>query len=133
VPGGLQVRTRDGRWIDARTTPSRFVVNIGDLLMCWTNDRWLSNLHRVVKPPSTEPRRRPRLSIGFFNHPNYDALIASLSVARPVFLLLDRLRHAGNSAPDSGDVKRPPAPTPNLLLDRATVRAVPSKHRRRES
>jgi hypothetical protein len=38
-----------------------------------------------------------------------------------------------NSAPGSGDVKRPLAPTPNLLLDRATVGAVPSKHRRRES
>ena len=51
VPGGLQVLTRAGRWIDVATTPETFVVNIGDLLMRWTNDRWLSNLHRVVNPP----------------------------------------------------------------------------------
>jgi isopenicillin N synthase-like dioxygenase len=77
VPGGLQVRTRDGRWIDVATSPGQFVVNIGDLLMRWTNDRWLSNLHRVVNPPLDGPSR-PRLSIAFFNHPNYDALIECL-------------------------------------------------------
>jgi isopenicillin N synthase-like dioxygenase len=76
VPGGLQVRTRDGGWIDVRTTPAAFVVNIGDLLMRWTNDRWLSNLHRVVNPPAGDGRAR--LSIAFFNHPNYDTLIECL-------------------------------------------------------
>jgi isopenicillin N synthase-like dioxygenase len=77
VPGGLQVRTREGRWIDVATSPSQFVVNIGDLLMRWTNDRWLSNLHRVVNPPLDGPSRA-RLSIAFFNHPNYDARIECL-------------------------------------------------------
>jgi isopenicillin N synthase-like dioxygenase len=78
VPGGLQVRTRSGDWIDARTEPSSFVINIGDLLMRWTNDRWLSNLHRVVNPP-TSAANRARLSIAFFNHPNYDVLIECLA------------------------------------------------------
>lgn len=78
VPGGLQVRTRDGRWIDVSTSPATFVVNIGDLLMRWTNDRWLSNLHRVVNPPRADTPSRARLSIAFFNHPNYDALIECL-------------------------------------------------------
>jgi len=77
VPGGLQVRARDGRWVDVATTPMRFVVNIGDLLMRWTNDRWLSNLHRVVNPPAGDGR--PRLSIAFFNHPNYDVTIECLA------------------------------------------------------
>ena len=79
VPGGLQVRTRDGRWVDVATSPDRFVVNIGDLLMRWTNDRWLSNLHRVVNPPLGDTLSRPRLSIAFFNHPNYDVLIECLA------------------------------------------------------
>jgi isopenicillin N synthase-like dioxygenase len=56
-----------------------FVVNIGDLLMRWTNDRWLSNLHRVVNPPAGEGPGRPRLSIAFFNHPNHDVLIECLA------------------------------------------------------
>ena len=53
-------------------------MNIGDLLMRWTNDRWLSNMHRVVNPPLGGAPSRPRLSIAFFNHPNYDALIECL-------------------------------------------------------
>lgn len=77
VPGGLQVRTRDGRWMDVATTPMCFVVNIGDLLMRWTNDRWLSNLHRVVNPPARDGRAR--LSIAFFNHPNYDVTIECIA------------------------------------------------------
>jgi isopenicillin N synthase-like dioxygenase len=81
VPGGLQVRTRDGRWVDVATTPTRFVVNIGDLLMRWTNDRWLSNMHRVVNPPAGVGR--PRLSIAFFNHPNYDVTIECLASQGP--------------------------------------------------
>ena len=32
------------------TQPELFVVNIGDLLMRWTNDRWISNPHRVANP-----------------------------------------------------------------------------------
>ena len=75
VPGGLQVKTRDGEWVEARTEPTNFVVNIGDLLMRWTNDRWLSTLHRVVNPPAASG---PRLSIAFFNHPNYDVRIECL-------------------------------------------------------
>lgn len=82
VPGGLQVRTRAGRWIDVATSPTTFVVNIGDLLMRWTNDRWLSNMHRVVNPPADGPARA-RLSIAFFSHPNYDALIECLPTQGP--------------------------------------------------
>jgi len=79
VPGGLQVRTRSGDWIDVRTQPQSLVVNIGDLLMRWTNDRWLSNLHRVVNPPLTPAANLARLSIAFFNHPNYDVLIECIA------------------------------------------------------
>jgi isopenicillin N synthase-like dioxygenase len=83
VPGGLHVRTRDGAWIDVPTSPTSFVVNIGDLLMRWTNDRWLSNLHRVVNPPRGQGSSGARLSIAFFNHPNYDALIECLPSQGP--------------------------------------------------
>jgi len=83
VPGGLQVMTRGGRWLDVATSPTTFVVNIGDLLMRWTNDRWLSNMHRVVNPPLGKGPTGPRLSIAFFNHPNYDALIECLPSQGP--------------------------------------------------
>lgn len=74
-PGGLQVRTRAGGWIDVETRPDFFVVNIGDLMMQWTNDRWLSNLHRVVNPPPDRAATARRISIGYFHQPNYDAMI----------------------------------------------------------
>jgi isopenicillin N synthase-like dioxygenase len=79
VPGGLQVRTKAGDWIDVETDPATFVVNIGDLLMRWTNDRWLSNMHRVVNPPATVAARAKRLSIAFFQQPNYDARIECIA------------------------------------------------------
>jgi len=97
VPGGLQVRTRSGDWVDVHTEPQSLVVNIGDLLMRWTNDRWLSNLHRVVNPPATAPAGA-RLSIAFFNHPNYDVLIECLTAGAPA-------RHAPVLSGDYRDLK----------------------------
>jgi len=79
VAGGLQVKTRSGVWIDVETDPDSFVVNIGDLLMRWTNDRWVSNVHRVANPPDSVAARSKRLSIAFFHHPNYDALIECIA------------------------------------------------------
>jgi isopenicillin N synthase-like dioxygenase len=76
-PGGLQVRLRNGKWVDVRPPDGTFVINIGDLMMHWTNDRWLSNLHRVANPPP-EHAQVARLSIVFFQKPNYDAEISCL-------------------------------------------------------
>jgi isopenicillin N synthase-like dioxygenase len=80
VPGGLQVKTRRGEWIDVETDPTNFVCNIGDLLMRWTNDRWVSNVHRVVTPPSSAAGAK-RLSMAFFHHPNYDTLVECIAPA----------------------------------------------------
>lgn len=74
VPGGLQVRTRSGAWIDVHPPADGFVCNIGDLMMRWTNDWWLSNMHRVALPPADAPQAS-RLSIAFFHNPNADAEI----------------------------------------------------------
>jgi isopenicillin N synthase-like dioxygenase len=78
TPGGLEVKTRAGQWLPVQTDPSTFVVNIGDLLQRWTNDRWVSNVHRVVNPPASAGAIAQRISIAFFHHPNYDALIESI-------------------------------------------------------
>jgi isopenicillin N synthase-like dioxygenase len=78
APGGLQVKWRDGTWRDVTASPGQFIVNIGDMMQRWTNDRWLSNLHRVVNPPADQRAGSRRLSIGYFLHPNYDAEITCL-------------------------------------------------------
>jgi len=79
VPGGLQVLPKNRQWIDVETDPQTFVINIGDLLMRWTNDRWVSNTHRVVNPPAAVASQAKRLSIAFFQQPNYDALIECIA------------------------------------------------------
>ncbi len=78
VPGGLEVRGRDGHWVAAPAIPNTFVINIGDLLMRWTNDRWTSTPHRVGIPPAELRTRSRRLSIAYFVRPNYDAPIACI-------------------------------------------------------
>ena len=75
--GGLQVLGRDGAWSDVPCVPGTFVINLGDLMAEWTNDRWRSTLHRVVNPPRARAESS-RLSLLFFHQPNYDALIECL-------------------------------------------------------
>lgn len=84
--GGLQVLTQANQWIDVRPIPGSFVINLGDLIARWTNDRWVSTLHRVINPPrvsAPDQRHRSsghrRQSLAFFHKPNYDALITCLA------------------------------------------------------
>jgi isopenicillin N synthase-like dioxygenase len=74
TPGGLQVKHQQGGWIDVHPPPNSFVCNIGDLMMRWSNDRWVSTLHRVAVPP---PDAKPadRISLVFFQNPNPDTVI----------------------------------------------------------
>ena len=78
APGGLQIKTENGDWAAIKAPPGAFVVNIGDLMARWTNDRWASTLHRVVNPPRDSKLGTERLSIGFFHETNFDTLIECL-------------------------------------------------------
>ncbi len=112
APGGLEVQTQGG-WIPVRPIPGTLVINAGDLIQRWTNDRWISNIHRVVNPlrPShataasglratgtspanaslagedghgqAEANSTRRLSIVLFTGPNLDAVIETLPTCGP--------------------------------------------------
>lgn len=69
---GLQVRHRGGGWVDVPALPGAFVCNIGDCLMRWTNDVYVSTPHRVRAP------QRERYSIALFLDPNPDARVSTL-------------------------------------------------------
>jgi isopenicillin N synthase-like dioxygenase len=71
--GGLLVQDRSGRWLDAPVVPGAFVCNIGDCLMRWSNDVYVSTPHKVVSPPGAD-----RYSVAFFLDPNPDAMVACL-------------------------------------------------------
>jgi isopenicillin N synthase-like dioxygenase len=74
---GLEVVNRTGRWTPVAPIANSFVVNIGDLMAVWTNNRWVSTVHRVVNPPPHHAADH-RISIPFFHQPNFDALIECL-------------------------------------------------------
>jgi isopenicillin N synthase-like dioxygenase len=76
--GGLQIADAAGNWHDVPMLPGSFVINQGDLMARWTNDRWLSTLHRVANPPDEAKGGSRRLSIVFFHHANYDATVSCL-------------------------------------------------------
>lgn len=77
-PGGLQVFNSAGEWVDVPIVPNTFIVNIGDLMARWTNDAWVSTLHRVVNPPMDLGSASRRQSLVFFHNPNYDAPVACI-------------------------------------------------------
>jgi isopenicillin N synthase-like dioxygenase len=81
-PGGLQVFTRDSVWADVPIVPDCFIVNIGDLMAQWTNDAWVSTLHRVANPPRDLATDSRRQSLVFFHNPNYDAPVECLPSCR---------------------------------------------------
>lgn len=76
--GGLEViDRRSGEWIDVPVIPGAYVVNIGDLMSVWTNDRWNSTKHRVRVPPAAQ-RSVARISIPFFHTPNWSTVVECL-------------------------------------------------------
>jgi isopenicillin N synthase-like dioxygenase len=75
VPG-LEIIGPDGSWHPVVPADGAFLVNLGDLLAQWTNDRWRSTVHRVVPPDGPGPARRR--SAAFFHDGNYDAVVECL-------------------------------------------------------
>ena len=71
--GGLEVKRRDGAWIQAPPIANAFTINVGDMMAWWSNGRFLSNLHRVRNRGDVE-----RISIPYFANPDRDVTVAPL-------------------------------------------------------
>ncbi|CAE7602306.1 hxnY, partial [Symbiodinium microadriaticum] len=83
---GLQV-SKDREpptWIDVPFVENAFVINLGDLMRRWTNDRWQSTLHQVINPPVGSGWGR-RQSIAFFYNLNRDARVEVLGDEAPKY------------------------------------------------
>ena len=96
--GGLQVQPdgEGGVWRDVHPVQGSLVVNAGDLLARWSNDRIKSTRHRVVEPPPTnrssakaselrdenengeEEEYPARYSVVYFCNPDYETVIDAL-------------------------------------------------------
>ena len=102
-PGGLQVLNRAGDWVDVPIAPDSYIVNIGELMARWTNERW----PRPCTAWSIRPRPRP---------PRRGACRWSSSTTR--------LRRAGGGAARHGARGRG-AEVPADHQRRASARAIP--------
>jgi isopenicillin N synthase-like dioxygenase len=71
--GGLEVGRRGSGWISAPSVDGAYLINIGDMIQRWTNDRFVSTPHRVINPA-----RRDRISIPFFANADFDAVVTCL-------------------------------------------------------
>lgn len=71
--GGLEVKRRDGAWIAVPPNPEALTINVGDMMMWWSNGRYLSNAHRV-----RNVTRNERFSIPFFLNPSLDVIVEPL-------------------------------------------------------
>mmetsp|Transcript_52738 Transcript_52738/g.133919 ORF Transcript_52738/g.133919 Transcript_52738/m.133919 type:complete len:378 (-) Transcript_52738:75-1208(-) len=112
---GLQV-SKDKEcptWHDVPFVEDGFVINLGDLMRRWTNDKWSSTLHRVVNPPADKAWGR-RLAIAFFHNLNKDAVVEAIpscvTDSRPAlydpivageFLMLKHLASNGKADPNA--------------------------------
>lgn len=69
---GLQVE-RDGRWHAISAERGSIIVNIGDVVQVWSNDRYIAPVHRVL---ANQAHRR--YSAPFFLNPAFDTDYAPL-------------------------------------------------------
>ena len=74
---GLELKTKDGRWLPVSPKPGELVVNIGDMLQRLTNGRLRSTSHRVVNP-APDRASKARYSMPFFLHFRPDFIIEAL-------------------------------------------------------
>ena len=94
APGGLQVQTRGGDWLDVHAVPGSFVVNLGDMMARWTNDRWQATLHRVAVAAGRPRAGSRRQTIVFFHDPRADAVIECIpGCGEPPLRAGDTLEH----------------------------------------
>ena len=65
---GLEIFTKDKKWIPIISEPDQLVINVGDMMERLTNKRLMSTVHRVVNPDNSK-LNTSRYSIPFFMHP----------------------------------------------------------------
>lgn len=73
---GLQLKDRDGQWLDIDSEPDTLIVDVGDMLARLTNDVLPSTTHRVINPQ--DGKNETRYSMPFFMHPHPQAMLSCL-------------------------------------------------------
>ncbi|OVA10515.1 Isopenicillin N synthase [Macleaya cordata] len=72
--GGLDVKRRtDGEWVSVKPIQGSYIINVGDIIQVWSNDKYESAEHRVVVNSERE-----RFSIPFFFNPSHHVMVKPL-------------------------------------------------------
>ncbi|KAI3895777.1 hypothetical protein MKW98_025568, partial [Papaver atlanticum] len=72
--GGLDVKRKtDDEWVRVKPIPGSYIVNVGDIIQVWSNDKYESAEHRV-----TVDSKRERFSIPFFFNPSHHVMVKPL-------------------------------------------------------
>lgn len=83
VQPGLQILAGDGEWHDVAPAAGALLINLGDLLARWTDDRWVSTMHRVLAPVDATGAMVRRRSAAFFHDGDAGARIEALPGSVP--------------------------------------------------
>ena len=89
---GLQVKAKDGSWLDVPCDFGNLIVNIGDMLQEASGHYFPSTTHRVVNPEGTDVTKS-RISLPLFLHPRPDVKLSERHTAGTY--LTERLTELG--------------------------------------
>ncbi|WP_168016932.1 isopenicillin N synthase family dioxygenase [Halomonas salinarum] len=89
---GLEVKTREGQWLEVPCDPGQLIINVGDMLQEASGGYFPSTSHRVVNP-SGPSRFQSRLSLPLFLHPRPEVVLSKRHTADSY--LKERLRELG--------------------------------------
>ncbi|WP_136253012.1 isopenicillin N synthase family dioxygenase [Onishia niordana] len=89
---GLEVKTREGEWLEVPCDPGQLIINVGDMLQEASGGYFPSTSHRVVNP-SGPSRFQSRLSLPLFLHPRPEVVLSERHTADSY--LKERLRELG--------------------------------------
>lgn len=89
---GLQVKSKDGSWLDVPCEFGNLIVNIGDMLQEASGHYFPSTTHRVINPQGSDTSKA-RISLPLFLHPRPDVILSDQYSADSY--LKERLRQLG--------------------------------------
>ncbi|WP_025673821.1 isopenicillin N synthase family dioxygenase [Salinivibrio socompensis] len=89
---GLQVKAKDGSWLDVPCDFGNLIVNIGDMLQEASQGYFPSTTHRVINPEGAD-KTKARISLPLFLHPKPEVVLSSRHTANSY--LMERLRELG--------------------------------------
>ena len=89
---GLQVKSKENKWVEVECNPGWLVINNGDMLSECSNDYFPSTSHRVINP-TDDKIKKSRYTMPLFIHPRDEVILSKKYTAKS--FLNERLQEIG--------------------------------------